>query len=213
VIAARAARVGLRIPLPSIERLEQYVGLLTRWNRRLNLTALSLEPLTDHAADRLIVEPLLAWAALWPNDQFGRVASSDKLLAVDLGSGGGSPAIPLKIACPWLVFVLVESRGRKCAFLREAVRTLGLPHVTVEHCRFEELPSKQPHLAGRADLVTIRAVTPDWTLADWLLKDRARLTWFGGSVSGLPAGYDGVPFSAGVVAERTIGTKRRDRDE
>jgi 16S rRNA (guanine527-N7)-methyltransferase len=123
-----------------------------------------------------------------------------------LGSGGGSPAIPLKIARPGLAFVLVESRGKKCAFLREAVRSLGLSDVQVEHCRFGDLPARRPDLAGGADLVTIRGVTPDWSLVDWLLKPASRVFWFCGTTEGLPVGFTAEPFTAGVVGAR-IATK------
>src|SRR5262245_46544264 len=105
-----------------------YLELLERWNRRINLTALPLDPPTDAAIDRLIVEPVAAARHLGTGDR----------TVVDLGSGGGSPALPFKIAARQVRLVMVESRARKVAFLREAARHLELADVTVEATRFED---------------------------------------------------------------------------
>src|SRR5205085_1587681 len=79
----------------------------------------------------------------------------------DLGSGGGSPAIPMKIAHPLLQLQMVESRGRKAAFLREVLRELQLDAAGVIEERFERLPET---LYRTASLVTVRAVRPDAVL-------------------------------------------------
>jgi 16S rRNA (guanine527-N7)-methyltransferase len=129
---------------------------LMRWNRRINLTALPLaEPLPASTLDKLIVEPLLA-ADLFP-------ASNPNWF--DLGSGGGSPAIPLRIACPAGSLTMVESRERKCAFLSEAVRTLGLSRTSAISTRFEELQPQRP-----IDVFTVRAVRIDAPLTDLLAR-------------------------------------------
>ena len=73
----------------------------------MNLTALDDR---ESGLDRLIVEPLMAVERLPTNR--GRV--------VDIGSGGGSPAIPMKLAAPGVDLLMVESKVRKAAFLREA---------------------------------------------------------------------------------------------
>jgi 16S rRNA (guanine527-N7)-methyltransferase len=76
---------------------------------------------------------------------------------IDMGSGGGSPALPLALATPAIRLRLVESKTRKSVFLREAIRTLGLKGADVYTARFEELLA-QPELHEAHDLVTIRAV-------------------------------------------------------
>ncbi len=113
----------------------------------MNLTALAED---DRGLDRLVVEPLLA------AQQMPVKARS----IVDIGSGGGSPAVPLKLAVPELALRMVESKIRKAAFLREVVRKLGLNDVVVETCRYEELLTR-PELHGAADVVTVRAVSVD----------------------------------------------------
>ena len=98
----------------------------------------------------------------------------------DLGSGGGSPAIPLKIARPSLKLTMVESKERKSAFLREAVRALGLVDVFVETARFEGIADSSA-FANSADLVTVRAVRTDDQLfesASHLLKSGGHLLMF-----------------------------------
>jgi 16S rRNA (guanine527-N7)-methyltransferase len=76
---------------------------------------------------------------------------------LDAGSGGGSPAIPLKLASTNLSLRMVEVKTRKAVFLREAVRALGLRDAEVETSRFEELlPRAELHEA--LDLISIRAV-------------------------------------------------------
>lgn len=149
-----------------------YLDLLARWNRKINLTALPLDgPQLSSSLDKLVVEPLLA-ASVLPF-QGGSW--------YDLGSGGGSPAIPMRIANPRGSQVMVESRERKCAFLREAVRTLGLVRTSVENSRFESLRQ-----AGDADQVTVRAVRIDHellALVAGLLRPGGRFVAFGSTPS------------------------------
>jgi len=124
--------------------LTAYYELLSRWNRKINLTALT-DP--DEAIDRLLLEPLAAARHLPP---FSRTL-------LDVGSGGGSPAIPLKLAVPAVTLTMVEVKARKSAFLREAVRQLGLADARVETGRYEELLTR-PELHDSQDAVSIRAV-------------------------------------------------------
>jgi 16S rRNA (guanine527-N7)-methyltransferase len=140
----------LTVAPPEIDQLEAYYRLLSHWNRKINLTALSLEPLCDDTVDRLLIEPLAAalHVSHAPGEWF------------DLGSGGGSPAIPLKIVRPLLGLTMVEARGRKAAFLREVMRDLALSDSAVVNERFESLEDRTD-FRGVASLVTVRAVRVD----------------------------------------------------
>jgi 16S rRNA (guanine527-N7)-methyltransferase len=140
----RVRRAGLSIDTPLADVLTAYYELLSHWNRKINLTSI-VEP--DEAVDRLLLEPLLA----------ARHLPSTSLLLVDIGSGGGSPAIPMKLARPDVSLTMVESKARKSAFLREAVRQLGLTRTIVENTRYEELLAR-PELHEAADVVSLRAV-------------------------------------------------------
>jgi 16S rRNA (guanine(527)-N(7))-methyltransferase RsmG len=167
-----------------LEPLEAYFQLLTQWNAKINLTSLPLDPPTDEAFDRLLVEPLAASK---------QIPTHTPSVWFDLGSGGGSPAIPMKIARPDLRLTMIESKERKGAFLRETVRALGLIHAVVETERFENVAAN-PEYAGTADLVTVRAVRADAELfltAGRLLKHDGRLLLFrpAHSPSPAPAGF------------------------
>jgi 16S rRNA (guanine527-N7)-methyltransferase len=142
-LARRARRVNLSIPTELADALLAYLELLALWNSKINLTALD-EP--DAAIDRLILEPLLAARHV-----------PEGASVIDIGSGGGSPAIPLKLAAPRIKLWMVESKTRKSAFLREAIRQLDLRESFVETRRYEELLSL-PTLHESMDVVTIRAV-------------------------------------------------------
>ena len=143
-ISRRAVLAGLE-PQPALTgRLAAYVEMLQRWNARLNLTALDD---SDHGLDRLVIEPLAA----------ARHVPRATVNVIDIGSGSGSPAIPLRIALGGTRLVLVEARQRKAAFLREAVRRLELADCTVETGRFETLAAR-PDLQQAFDLLTVRGV-------------------------------------------------------
>jgi 16S rRNA (guanine527-N7)-methyltransferase len=140
----RAAKSGVFLPDDLSERLLTYYELLARWNRKINLTGLD-NP--DEAIDRLLLEPILA----------ARYLPSSNLRLMDVGSGGGSPAIPLKLASPSAALTMVEVKARKSAFLREAIRTLQLDNTTVETSRYEELLAR-PELHESVSVLSLRAV-------------------------------------------------------
>jgi 16S rRNA (guanine527-N7)-methyltransferase len=171
-ISARFDELGVPASIVEIQRLTDYFCLLAKWNAKINLTALPVFEAANSAIDRLLVEPIVASRLVLPADE----------LLVDLGSGGGSPGFPLKIGAPQLRVALVESRERKCAFLREVARSMALSGVEVANIRFEALPSRLD-LTGRAGLVSFRAVRADdslWTTTTSLLKPGGRGFWFGG---------------------------------
>lgn len=177
-----------------VEQLETYYRLLERWNARLNLTSLPLRSPTGETFDRLLVEPIVASSFV-----------ADLAQAwFDLGSGGGSPALPLKILRPKARLVMVESKARKAAFLREAARALGLPDVRVENARFEDVAAKAP---TAADLVTARAVRADRVLFDSaraLLRVNGQMLWFRSNQPvSVPPGFrllKTVPLTASCIA-------------
>jgi 16S rRNA (guanine527-N7)-methyltransferase len=145
-VRRRARRADVQLSEHLLEQLEAYFRLLGAWNAKINLTALDLTRDPDKAVDRLLIEPLVAVRHLQPG-----VAA-----AIDIGSGGGSPAIPMKLARPEVSFTLVEAKTRKCAFLREAGRHLSID-LRVETARYEVLLSR-PEFHEAFDAVTLRAV-------------------------------------------------------
>ena len=146
-LVRRASKAGIRLSDDLSASLTAYYELLARWNRKINLTGLTD---ADEAIDRLLLEPLVAT----------RYLPAQAASLMDIGSGGGSPAIPLKLATPALALALVEVKARKSAFLREAIRQLELDSTHVENARYEELLTR-PELHDRHDVVSIRAVRVD----------------------------------------------------
>ena len=182
-IAMRASRFRLVVSDSALSACAIYLHELARWNQRINLTALALEPsIPDAAIDKLVVEPLMATTLL----------GSAPREWVDLGSGGGSPAIPLRIVWRGGLLTMVESRGRKCAFLRESVRQMGLARTSVCDARIEDFGAERVQAAQEAgadlaQLVTLRAVRIDESMVALLVKlvaPRGFLLTFGSSVVG-----------------------------
>lgn len=167
----KASERSINIPETAVKQLAGYFDLLGKWNQKINLTALPLTPPTPETFERLFVEPLeaAAWIGNTPITWF------------DLGSGSGSPAIPIKVVNPALRLTMVESRSRKAAFLREVVRLLNLTDVSVESLRFQQL-AKDSRFSRIAELVTARAVRVDHefiAIAGFLLKSGGKLVVLG----------------------------------
>ena len=201
-LARRARRAKAPLTLTMLGPLEAYFRLLTLWNAKINLTALPLAVPTDETFDRLLVEPLAAAPHLtWGQTGVRRGVRhpSDPVIWLDLGSGGGSPAIPLLIAQPSLQLTMIESKTRKAAFLREAVRVVGLPAASVVNERFEDV-AQQANYSHRADFVTVRAVKADAALfetAGQMLNETGRLFLFRPS-------HDPSPDPSGFVRISTV---------
>lgn len=189
-IAKRCEKAGVSLSAEKLSRLATYFGFLAKWNRKINLTSLKLEPASDEAVDRLIVEPLVAARHM-----------ADEGMLLDLGSGGGSPGLILKIARPSIQLVLVEAKARKAAFLRDVVRELGVAATEVVTTRFEELLTR-PDLHEGAAYISIRAVRADaalWRIILAFLGPRGVVLWFT-SNHGRPA----VPAPLTVVTTETL---------
>ena len=145
-LARRARRAGITIPPLLGIKLETYYRLLLTWNRKINLAGMDLEDATPDAVDRLLIEPVLA----------SKRAPSGARRIIDIGSGGGSPAIPFALAVPGSTLLMVESKVRKSAFLKEALRAVEMGG-DVTTARYESLLSR-PDLHEAHELLTIRAV-------------------------------------------------------
>ncbi len=137
----------------SIEKLATLLAELTRWNARINLTAIR-DPeamVSGHILDSLAVRPMLAGSRV-----------------LDVGTGAGFPGLPLAIADAEREFVLLDSNGRKIAFVRHVIGELGLQNAAAIEARAEDYAPDE-----RFDTVIARALasTPRFLeLAGHLLK-------------------------------------------
>lgn len=137
------AQVDLKVAPEAVTALERLVDELLRWNRRRNLTAITdrKEAVEKHLVDSLTLLPFAEKAA--------------RLL--DIGSGAGFPSLPIKVVCPGLDVVSVDSVGKKIDFQRHAARLLGLQGFSAIHGRIENLQEHEACCRG-FDLVTARAL-------------------------------------------------------
>jgi 16S rRNA (guanine527-N7)-methyltransferase len=144
VLDAGLAELDLVLGVPARRAIDDHVRLLIAWNAAINLTAIR-EP--AEIALRHVVDSLTAAALLRDTSGF-----------VDLGSGGGFPGIPLAAALPVERVALVESVGKKAAFLAAAGEVADLSaRVGVAAARAEELAGEARH-RERWPAVTARAV-------------------------------------------------------
>jgi 16S rRNA (guanine527-N7)-methyltransferase len=156
-LTARAMRFDVRLQARQVQQLQTYFALLAKWNARINLTSLPLDSPTDATFDRLFLEPLIA----------ARHFPSRPARWVDLGSGGGSPAFPMKVLRPATALTMIESKARKCAFLREASRLMGLSDIEVRQSRFEDEAAR---LEETVELITLSAVRIDDSAVDVIAR-------------------------------------------
>jgi 16S rRNA (guanine527-N7)-methyltransferase len=171
-VSRRIRKAGASADPAVAARLEAYIQVLARWNAKINLTAFSLNDPDDEAIDRLIVEPVVA----------ARHVGASPGSVIDIGSGSGSPGIPLRLALGPTRLTLVEAKTRKAVFLLEALRYLEVEDGRVETARFEQLLTR-PELHEAFDVLTIRAVRAEartlLTLQAFL-RPGGRLLWFRG---------------------------------
>jgi 16S rRNA (guanine527-N7)-methyltransferase len=186
-----------------VDHLESYLRFLGRWNEKINLTAFQLRDPRDEAIDRLLVEPVLA-AQFLPTRPF---------TLIDIGSGSGSPAIPMRLAAPQARLTLVEAKTRKAVFLSEAVRHLSLASATVEAARFEQLLTR-PELHEAFDVLSIRAVRVEartlLTLQAFL-RPGGQVFWFSGATAPKPQPERDLPVPLTASASHPLVESLRSR--
>ena len=141
------ATLGLEASVDQVDQLMRFAGLLQKWNKVYNLTAVRdpQEMMTHHLLDSLAaVAPLRRHVA---DLQQGGVAAV-KLL--DVGSGGGLPGVVFAICCPQIDVNCVDTVGKKAAFIQQVAASLRLPNLRGIHDRVENLKTRYPVISCRA---------------------------------------------------------------
>ncbi len=155
-----------------LEQVSTYLELLQKWNARINLTAIRDEAgiLTRHFGESFFLAQRLFnrnVATAGPGQSVqdttqdttqdtARNITSGTTVVVDIGSGAGFPAIPIKLWAEEISLTMIEANHKKAAFLREVIRSLALENVQVISDRAEIVAAKSDF--PRADVVTFRAV-------------------------------------------------------
>jgi len=157
VFAQHARKLlGLHLTKAQLAALELYENELLSWNLRFNLTAIdNPEKIrTKHFLDSLTCLMVMGNS---PNER-----------VIDIGTGAGFPGIPIKITCPAIQLVLVESVGKKAAFCQHIVDSLRLKNVTVLAERAEAVGALPAH-RQQYDWAIARAVANLPVLVEYLL--------------------------------------------
>ena len=144
---------GIKIDSEKIAKFEKYKDLLIYYNSQFNLTAITdeREIVIKHFVDSLLI---------CENIKCGNV--------IDVGSGGGFPAIPLKIVNDELNYTLLEATGKKCEFLKTVIKELDLKNAVVINGRAEDF-AKNSTYRESFDFCTARAVARLNTLCEYCL--------------------------------------------
>ena len=148
ILAKGVDALGITLSAQQQQLLLDYLSLLNKWNKAINLTAIRdpRQMVALQLLDSLAVLPFIRRAPL-----------------LDIGSGGGLPGIPIAIGRPQLDVTLLDSNGKKTRFLTQAKLTLQLDNVTVTQSRIEAWqPSKPPLIITCRALATLQQIL-DWT--------------------------------------------------
>jgi 16S rRNA (guanine527-N7)-methyltransferase len=141
---------------PSEEQINAfmvYLSNLKKWNKAYNLTGLKNDEdiVIKHFFDSLL---------------YLKAMPDGEIKVADIGSGAGFPGIPIKIICPEIDMYLIESSGKKSAFLRHIIRELQLKKIKVIEKRIEEIEVNQ-QIPLSVDVAVTRAL---FTVKDFVKK-------------------------------------------
>jgi 16S rRNA (guanine527-N7)-methyltransferase len=160
LLLSECARLELALPPDAPAQFARYAAELLAWNQRTNLTAITEphEVVVKHFVDSITGLLVLPSAP----------AEGPDIALADIGAGAGFPGLALKLARPSIRLTLVDSVGKKTAFLRHMVGVLGLRDVTVVTGRAEDL-AREPARREQFDVVVSRAVAALPALLELLL--------------------------------------------
>ena len=146
-------RYNLSLTSEQVEKFEKYFELLLFYNQKFNITAITEreEVIKKHFVDSLLGRSLI---------------TGDKW--IDVGSGGGFPALPIKIINDQIELTMLEATGKKCEFLKTVAKELDLKNVFVVNARAEEV-AKSNEFREKFNVGSARAVARLNTLLEYTL--------------------------------------------
>lgn len=178
---------GIKLNDKKLELFERYYNLLIEYNQKFNLTAITEkeEVYLKHFVDSALGMEFIKGGNL-----------------IDVGSGGGFPALPLKIVCDDIKLTMLEATGKKCEFLKSVVKELGISGVTVINGRAEDI-AKDLNYREKFDYCTARAVARLNTLTEYCLpfvkKGGSFIAFKGDAEEEIKESYNAVNVLGGSI--------------
>jgi 16S rRNA (guanine527-N7)-methyltransferase len=185
----QAAAWGLRLDAGRLERLGEFARFLSAYEEANVIGTRAVgEVLLEHVLDSLsclLFEPV-----------------GEAELLADVGSGGGLPGLPIKLAAPRVAVTLIEATAKKARFLRRAVEALAVDGVEVVNGRAEEVGRAREH-RGVYDVTTARAVARLAVVAEYCVP----LLRVGGHAVLMKGRLEGGEVSEGERAAEKLGAE------
>jgi len=157
ILKEGAEHFGLCVSNEQVSAFERYKKLLIKWNQKVNLTAITDE---DNIEIRHFLDSLSVVSVMDNYREGNRL--------IDIGSGAGFPGLPVKIMLNGLSLTLMDSIGKKIAFLQEVINELNIKNATVIHSRAEDL-ANDSDFREKFDYVTARGVSKLNVLSEYCL--------------------------------------------
>ena len=193
-----AKKLGFSFEQELLEKFFLYYKELSFWNRSVNLTGLK----TEQEQAVLLFADSLAGSLVFPKDT--------SLSLIDIGTGGGFPGIPLKLAFPSLRTTLMEPRGNKMAFLHTVIGKLDLKGISVLQKRLEACRSFINE-ENKWDIAISKAVSLEVILphVNNILKKDGKLIVFRSSEIKNPENLQGMNIEEEIHYELPYGFGKR----
>lgn len=188
LLANQAQLLGVTLDDTALERFELFADLLVETNKKFNLTAIK-------EADDIVIKHFADSISL-----FSAIDIPEGAKILDVGTGAGFPGIPLLICRPDLKLTMLDSTGKKLAFVREALEKLGLS-AEVIHSRAEE--EGQGEMRESFDIVTSRAVAALNVLSEYCLP----FVKVGGTFAAMKSAKAEEELGGARTAIKTLGGK------
>lgn len=158
-----ASKEGIELDDKQLDQFSKYYELLVEWNSFMNLTAITEfdEVIIKHFLDSILL------VKANNTDLVARAINGEKVTLVDVGTGAGFPALPIKIAFPNIRVTLIDSLNKRIKFLNEVINVLELKDIEAIHSRAEE--GAMGKYRESFDIAVSRAVANLSTLSEYCL--------------------------------------------
>lgn len=149
-------KLNIELNEEMLEKFSKYKGLLKEWNEKINITTITDDVEIDqkHFLDSLTV--------------LNSKLFNGKKKVIDIGTGGGFPGVPIKIANPLLEVTLLDSLNKRIIFLNEVIKVLNLEGISAIHGRAEEYSITEQY-REKYDIAVSRAVASLNTLSEYCI--------------------------------------------